>query len=214
MSADGKIADYTRSPVRFGSPADQLHLERQIAQVDGVLFGAGTLRAYGTSLRVRRSELLQQRQQRDQLPQPVQIVCSRSGNLDPTYPFFQQPLPRWLLTTAIGAQCWHKQPGFERILIAETSQHNIDWEKAFQQLKTEGLNTLAILGGGETIASLLAHDLIDELRLTICPLLLGGTTAPGLIAGSGFLADQAPRLELLAAEVIDAEVFLHYRLQR
>ena len=45
MSADGKIADVKRSPARFGSAADKAHLEKQVAQVDAVLFGAGTLRA-------------------------------------------------------------------------------------------------------------------------------------------------------------------------
>lgn len=45
MSADGKIADVGRSPARFSSPADQTHLENQVAQVNGILFGAGTLTA-------------------------------------------------------------------------------------------------------------------------------------------------------------------------
>jgi len=51
---------------------------------------------------------------------------------------------------------------------------------------------------------------VDDLRLTICPLILGGS-APSLVAGSGFLEAVAPQLLLLSAEVIGSEVFLHYR---
>jgi hypothetical protein len=50
MSADGKIADYRRSPARFGSNRDRHHLEQLISQMDAVLLGGNTLRAYGSSL--------------------------------------------------------------------------------------------------------------------------------------------------------------------
>src|SRR4028119_937416 len=97
MSADGKIADVTRSPARFSSPADRAHLEKQIALADAILLGAGTLRAYGTTLGVSNPQLLQIREQGGVSPQPVQIVCSRSADLDPRLRFFRQQVPRWLL---------------------------------------------------------------------------------------------------------------------
>jgi len=43
-------ADVKRSPAWFSSPADKVHLEKKIASSDAVLFGAGTLRAYSTTL--------------------------------------------------------------------------------------------------------------------------------------------------------------------
>ena len=82
MSADGKIATKARSPARFSSPADKNHLEQQVAAADAVLFGAGTLRAYGTTIRVCEPQLIQQRYQQLLPPQPVQIVVSGSGNVE------------------------------------------------------------------------------------------------------------------------------------
>ncbi|MEB3293594.1 MAG: dihydrofolate reductase family protein, partial [Synechococcales bacterium] len=73
MSADGKISDRTGAAARFGSPQDQAHLEAQVAQADAVLFGAGTLRAYQTSLSIRTPELLAQRRQAGKPEQPIQI---------------------------------------------------------------------------------------------------------------------------------------------
>jgi 5-amino-6-(5-phosphoribosylamino)uracil reductase len=218
MSADGKIADETRSPARFSSLADLMHLQKQVALADGVLFGAGTLRAHGTTMSVSNPQLRQFRELQGVPTQPIQIVCSRSGEIDPQLRFFRQRVPRWLLTTTTGAKRWQQQESvdcsFERILVVDTSTGEIDWHNAFQQLTQLGIERLAILGGGDLMASLLQADLIDELWLTVCPLLIGGAAAPTPVEGEGFSWQQARRLELLGVETKEQEVFLHYRLQR
>lgn len=91
VSLDGKIADRDRSPARFGSAADKYHLEAQIAKADAVLFGAGTLRSYGTTLPISHPELLQQRHAQNKPPQPIHVVCSASGNINPQIAFFGKP---------------------------------------------------------------------------------------------------------------------------
>lgn len=214
MSLDGKIADVDRRAARFGSPIDRQHLETQIAAVDAVLFGAGTLRAYGTTLRVSHPELLAEREQQGKPPQPVQIVCSRSANISPQIRFFNQPVPRWLLTTQAGANRWQDQSGFDRILVTETATGDVDWNTAFQQLASADMQRIIVLGGGELVASLIAAELVDDLWLTVCPLILGGREAPTPVAGAGFPEALAPRVELLTVQAIEHEVFLHYRVCR
>lgn len=223
MSADGKIANRDRSPARFGSARDQAHLETQIARADGVLFGAGTLRAYGTTMLVKQPALLDRRAALGKPPQPAHIVASRWGDFDPNFRFFSQPVPRWLITT--------ENPGvtlpFEKIIYAPqkanspmdsqgdsptNSQANIgsiDWLQAFAELATLGIKKLVVSGGGELVAALVALDLVDELWLTVCPVILGGREAPSPVAGLG-LPEQR-QLQLLTTEVVGAEVFLHYR---
>ncbi|MBO1348253.1 MAG: RibD family protein [Hormoscilla sp. GUM202] len=223
MSADGKISDVGRSPARFGSAADKAHLEKQIAMADGVLFGAGTLRAYGTTMPIANPKLLQQRESDGKPPQPVQILVSRSANIDSSLRFFQQPVPRWLLTTAAGAKHYHSDryrpdvtnstgSEFEKIIIAKMGNQGIDWVEAFRQLAQLELKRLAILGGGELVASLLAADVIDELCLTVCPLILGGAAAPTPVEGAGLLSAQ--HLQLLSVDTREQEVFLHYSIVR
>jgi hypothetical protein len=48
-----------------------------------------------------------------------------------------------LLTTAALALQWHLRPGFERILVAETPEKEIDLPAALQQLAVSGLQSLA-----------------------------------------------------------------------
>lgn len=213
MSADGKIADDKNSAARFGSKTDKIHLERQISQVDAVLFGAGTLRAYQTSLPISEPQLLQWRQKQKLSPQPVQIVVSASGNLDPTMRFFQQPIPRCLLTTSQGAKRWQKinSNNFSKILIADLKEadNNFNWLSIFEKFLDLGWKKLAILGGGKLVGSLLAENLINEFYLTLCPLILGGKNAPTPVDIHGL---QPQHLELLNIKQIGQEVFLHYRI--
>jgi 5-amino-6-(5-phosphoribosylamino)uracil reductase len=214
MSADGKISDVGRSHPTFGSKDDFDHLERQVAMADAVLAGSATLKAGGTAMRVVNPELIAQRQNAGKPEQPIQIVCSRTGDLDPTLRFFQQSVPRYLLTTTTGAKRWQAQAGFDRVLSGETAEHEVDWHSALGELYKDGVEHIAVLGGGEIVAALLAADLIDELHLTICPLLIGGKTAPSPVEGTGFLQGQAPHLELLSVRQVEGELFLHYRVLR
>jgi 5-amino-6-(5-phosphoribosylamino)uracil reductase len=208
MSADGKIADAYQSAARFASATDKMRLEQHLSSMDAALFGANTLRAYHTSLAIRHPDFLAYRQQQGLSPQPIQIVCSSSGRLNPAMKFFQQPFPRWLITQSDKVAAWEKTGLFELVLVCD------DWQPIFRQFTALGIKKLAILGGGELIASLVSEDLIDEIHLTICPLLLGGNKSATPLGGSGFMADFAKKLQLLSVETVKQEIFLHYRLER
>ena len=212
MTADGKIADRAKNAARFGSNADKVHLESQIALADGVIFGAGTLKAYGSSLPITNPYLLQQRQEFIKPLQPVHILVSASGNLNPQQRFFQQAIPRWLLTTNYKSET----SVFERVIIGKflKERNSFDWQTILPQFKQLGIEKLAVLGGGELVASLLSVDLIDELWLTVCPIILGGRNAPTPVAGIGFLQSQGKKLQLLEVKQIDQELFLHYKFLR
>lgn len=211
MSADGKIAQFDRSPARFSSQADLAHLEFLVANADGVLFGGGTLRAYGTALSVRDRYLLERRQRQGLPPQPWQIVWSPSGNLDRTCRFFHQPIPRGLLTTTTGMAHWG-QPEFDQVWTLPPTYTTWNWPWAMTCLQQTGIQNLAVLGGGYLVAELLAQNLVQELYLTICPVVLGGALSPTPVDGIGFPAAIAPQLELLSCQQVGHEVFLHYRV--
>ncbi|MGB5771962.1 MAG: RibD family protein [Crocosphaera sp.] len=211
MTADGKIADFQRNAARFGSSMDKSHLEKKISLVDCVLFGAGTLRAYGTTLTVKNPELLAHRKQNNQPSQPINIIVSASGKIANNLRFFSQPVPHWLITTEEGAK--NDTSKFEKVLtFAAMETGKINLSEVFKTLKELGLNDLAILGGGELVGSCLEQNLIDELWLTICPFIIGGRNAPTPVEGIGFISSQAQKLQLLSIEKIEQEIFLHYKL--
>ena len=65
--------------------------------------------------------------------------------------------------------------------------------------------------GGDLLFQFLAADAIDEMHVTVCPIVVGGD-APTLADGAGFDRDDVRRLRLLASEVEGDEVFLHYEV--
>lgn len=214
MTADGKISDVTRSAPTFGSKRDYAHLEQQIMLSDVVLVGSGTLNDGGSAIETNPA-LIQARLDRGVSAQPPQIICSRSGKLDPTLPFFSQSIERWLLTTTSGSLDWLEGDSFDRVLVCETADgQDLDWAAAKVQLAELAVENICFLGGAALAASLFAADFIDELWLTICPVIYGGSTAPGPVAGAGFTPALAPRLKLLSVEQVENELFLHYQVDR
>jgi 5-amino-6-(5-phosphoribosylamino)uracil reductase len=215
MTADGKIADAAKSAPTFGSARDYAHLEEQMALADIILVGSGTLNDGGSAVLVTQPALIQARIDRGQSPQPPQIICSRSGKIDAQLPFFSQPIERWLLTTKIGSIDWLTGASFSRVLICETADgSDIDWQAVTVELTKLDIKNICFLGGSELAASLFAADFIDELWLTICPFIYGGSTAPSPVSGAGFSPDLAPRLTLLSVDRVEQELFLHYQVQQ
>jgi 5-amino-6-(5-phosphoribosylamino)uracil reductase len=206
MSIDGKIANVQRDPDKFASQRDFWHLEKLVAAADGVLIGAGTLRAHGTTMRVLTESSIADRLVRGLPAQPTQIICSGTGDIPKYLKFFRQPVPRWLLTNELGAAVWNEGIEFQKILVSPGN--SIDWLWVWQRLIAAGIDRLCILGGAVIATALWQLDLVDELYLTICPLIIGGGSAPTLCDGMGL--EQWGRLKLVSCEAIEGEVFLRY----
>ncbi len=221
ISVDGKISDATDTPGRFSSKVDLAHLETQMARWDAVIFGGNTLRAYGTSLVIKNPDLLRQRKENNQPSQPLNIVCSPSGNINPELYFFSQPLPRGLLTTNQGLLNWQEQVKSLKIQNNKNlgnyfqdffiSNNSLNWEKFLTKLSLLNYQKIGILGGGQLISSLLAENLINEFWLTICPLIIGKRSAPNFLYPDLLANINSPiNLKLLEVKQVNQEIFLHY----
>ncbi len=208
QSLDGKLAADRRQRPSFASSEDYQHLETQAAQQQALIMGAATLRAYGTSLRIRDPDLLQQRAKQGLPPQPLTIICSASGQIPPHLPFFRQPLTRWLWTTPAGAQAWPPGSGFEEVWVAA------DWDLPARlcRLKKLGIERVALLGGGRLLGAFLQAQAVDEFWVTLAPVLLSGYPDPPASIESWHLQGSPPRLRLLEWRLGSSELFLRYRL--
>ncbi len=200
VSLDGRLAPPAGGAAQLGGAGDRRALEEALAWADACLIGARTLRLHGCTCLIRRPELLEQRRRDGRPEQPLAVVVSRSGRLDPALPFFSQPLRRGLLAPPL--QPGTPAPGFE-------SRWSLgSWPGALAALAASGLDRIVLLGGAQLAGSLLALDLVSDLQLTLCPLLLGGphTWSPAgvaLPAGAWELREQRP--------LGDGELLLRYR---
>ena len=79
-------------------------------------------------------------------------------------------------------------------------------------LKKLGLNTILLEGGGILNWSFIKNNLIDEIRLTVAPWIIGGKKAKSLVEGIGFnKMNEAPKFELISVNSRDDYVILRYK---
>ena len=169
VSLDGRLAPPDGGAAQLGGVGDRRVLEDSLAWADACLLGAGTLRAHGSTCQIRRSDLLAERESAHRPSQPLAVVVSRSNpppGLDPGWLFWRQPMQRWLAAPA-GPEAT-PPVGFEQLLPLR------GWSQLLTDLRSSGLERLVLLGGAQLAGQLLQADLVDELQLTLCPLVLGG----------------------------------------
>ena len=120
--------------------------------------------------------------------------------------FLAEPAIRPLFVTRAAAV----PPGFAAEVEAWAGEGDAPIAWMLERLAARGIERLLVEAGGDLLFQFLAADAIDEMHVTLCPLVVGGP-APTLVDGAGFDRADVRRLELVASEVEGDEVFLHYR---
>ncbi len=175
-TVDGGSADPSGLSGDLGGPADKAVFSAIRAVADVIVAGASTVTAedYGPS---RPSPAaVAQRIARGQHPRPRIAVVTGSLSVDPGRRLFRDATPDAqpiVLTTA------RADPDRRRALEAVAEVHaagdeHVDWPVAVDVLRSLGARVVLCEGGPRTNAELVQHDLVDELCLTIAPMLVAG----------------------------------------
>ena len=206
ISLDGRLAPAEGGPAQLGGAGDRIELERALVWADACLLGAGTLRAHQCTCLIRDPDFVQQRLDEARQAQPPALVVSHHSAFPLHWPFFEQPLERWLLAPAPAIN------GFHRWFPLQTS-----WTDRLGLLASAGVQNLVLLGGAQLAAELLQVDCVDELQLTLVPTLLGGGHS-WLPVGTGPLPNAHSASEAWhqqeARSLGDGELLLRYRRWR
>lgn len=166
------------SPVGFSSAEDRRHLESWRDRTDASLIGAGTLRDADPELRGSAGILR---------PDRIRAVISASGRI----PFSGKRLfathPRPLVFT--GASCAQdllaKSAAKARVVSVPplSSGTGLDLCAVRNTLQERGVSSLLIEGGGGLNYQALAQHIVDEILLTICPVIRAVPDAASLADG-------------------------------
>ena len=166
ISLDGRIALPLGGPSPIGSYKDKNLLDKSLVDIDATLFGSGTLKAHqSTYLRKERNFLKNKKQISNS--QPISIITGNSEKFSNKWKFFNQPLKKWLISSSKIIK--NSNLNFDKTFIFENS-----WAETLNILKKEGIHKMALLGGAKLIYSFIKEDLIDEIKITICPKIIGG----------------------------------------
>lgn len=177
-SVDGKIASRTGDS-RLSCPYDKLRLHSMRAVVDGVMVGANTVIRDDPQLTVR---LVEGRN-------PVRVVVDGSLKI----PLNARVLDVSVAPTIIVTSSTAEQEKIERlrnlgvdVIVIESESPLVDMSKALEALHDKGLRDLLVEGGGTLLWHLISKRLVDELRITISPYVIGGKDSVSLVGGEGF----------------------------
>ncbi|OBA90732.1 hypothetical protein A5662_22580 [Mycobacteriaceae bacterium 1482268.1] len=208
FSADGAAAFRDRAGT-LSCPADQNLLRDLRAFADVVLVGAGTARTerYGPARFTAAQEALRGAD-RGLAPPPIAVV-SQSGQLPPT--LFVDATLTPILVTSKSAVRTHSLDSDTRWRLLMAGEDVVDLAGAVQQLRALGMQRILCEGGPTLLDQLIDADVVDEICVTIAPL-LAGSQPVGHRPPSRQLVPAA--LELRHAVLHDSYMFLRYRRTR
>jgi riboflavin biosynthesis pyrimidine reductase len=186
----------------LGGPGDRavFALMRQLADV--ILVGAGTVRAENYSGAQFSPGRRQARQRRGQAEVPPIAVLTNSAMLDHDARLFTRTdVPPLILTCADAVGDATRRLGSVAEIIDASGPRpdRADTALALKALADRGLLRVLVEGGPGILGTLIEHDLLDELCMTVAPLLVGGT-AQRIATGPGQMHTQMRRGHLLTDE--------------
>jgi 2,5-diamino-6-(ribosylamino)-4(3H)-pyrimidinone 5'-phosphate reductase len=211
-SVDGKVTFARPGPFALSSREDKRRMAQLRAEADAVMWGAGSVLVDQPVARVRRPELAAARRARGQAPQPLNVLITGSARVHPDNRYFADPdVPRLVVTTDRADPA--RLAAYRARAEVLVEQGPIDLAALLSLLERRGVRQLLCEGGPTLTWSLLEGDLVDELRVTVVPFIVGGETARTMVEGRGFGPESARRLELVSVEPVGAELFLTYRVR-
>lgn len=171
------------------------------AAADVVLVGAGTVRAEGYGPPAPDPDLAAVRgagrtPAPRAVPFPELAVVTASGDLPDA--LTRAPRPPFVVTTTAGAARLSGRLPADRALV--TGETAVDLGRGLRELAGRGLTRVLCEGGPSLLGRLLSEGLVDELCLTLSPLLTGGAAGRPVAAATSPLDLSAGCAHLLHAD--------------
>lgn len=180
------------------------------ALADAIVVGAETVRQEGYRPARARAEFAEARQAAGQGPAPAIAIVTAGLDLDFSLPLFTAPLVPTLILTGTGApsdRVAAAEKAGARVVVAGEGAA-VDPARAVRALADLGLTRLLTEGGPRLLGQLVAAEVLDELCLTLSPMLTAGDAQR--VAWGPSVADPL-RFELVSLLEEDGFLFSRYR---
>ncbi|MGH8869344.1 MAG: pyrimidine reductase family protein [Actinomycetes bacterium] len=209
-TADG-AASATGSGVTEGisSKADKRLFGVLRGLADVVLVGGNTVRREGYGPARPKKGWAEARQAEGRTPVPAIAVVSGRLDLDPASPLFTDAAVRTLVLTTASAPADRRAALAEVAEVVEAGDGHVDLPRAVAALHERGHQRMLCEGGPRLLAQICAAGLLDELCLTVSPLLAAGDS-PRILRG----APIQPPLAMRLADVLTEDGTLFCRYER
>jgi diaminohydroxyphosphoribosylaminopyrimidine deaminase / 5-amino-6-(5-phosphoribosylamino)uracil reductase len=181
MTADGRIATVAGDNRWITSEDSRREVHEERSRSDAVLVGRATVKTDDPELTVRMGV---------EGRNPTRVIFDSGLHLDPSsrIALTAADIPTWILhgpDVESGRKPALEALGLKLHEVPKGEVGRIDPVAALRFLRTKGLHRILAEGGPTVHGALFSARLADWARIYIAPLLVGGITAPGPIAGAG-----------------------------
>jgi riboflavin biosynthesis pyrimidine reductase len=203
-----------------GSEADRLVMGLLRAFADAILIGSGTLRAAPRALWTAEraypdaaDAFVELRRRLDKPAAPERVVVTGSGSVPLSHPLFADGA--LVLTSETGAGRLDGRLPQASTIVSLGPSEAVDLRAAIAALRERGHELILSEAGPRVFASLLEARVVDELFLTVSPLIAGrgrSTERLGLVDGFEALPGERLGGRLLSVRRDGDQLFLRYEL--
>jgi riboflavin biosynthesis pyrimidine reductase len=220
QTVDGVVAipalERSNALIAAGSEGDRFLMGLLRASADAVLIGSGTLA--GSPRALWRAEgafppgteaFARLRETLGTPPHPEVVVVTGSGAIDPAHPLLESGAV--VLTTELGAASLADRVPAATTVLPLGGAGDLDPRRIVKALRARGHRRILSEAGPHLFGSLVGAGLVDELFLTVSPLLVGRGPDPrlGLVEDETLAPPPELRLEGLRRDA--THLFLRYR---
>ncbi len=212
MSLDGKIATRTRNAHWISDVTSRGLVHEMRDVVDAIMVGIGTAIADDPQLTVRLAATGHRRSQR--LRPPWRVIIDAQGRIPLNLKVTRDELATATVVVTTPAMATEKEValinrGIRVLRVVATDMGHVDLSAALRELIKLDICHVLVEGGSGLLGGLLDYRLIDEVRVFVAPLLLGGEKAQPVTAGLGvaMVADGA-RVCWTAVRPLERDVLL------
>lgn len=202
MSADGKIALPTRRQTRISSEEDMKRVHELRNSVDVIIVGVGTVLADDPSLLVNPKYV-------SNIKNPVRLVLDSNGKTPSGAAIFGGDARTIIVTSEECSQAFGKAE------VVRCGKERVNLGSLMSILHEKGLSRALVEGGGRVIWSFFDENLVDEFKVFVGSMIIGGKESPTPADGEGFnsLADVV-ELELVGRKELGEGILLEYVVKR
>ena len=211
MSLDGYIDDSGDARLVLSGAEDLDEVDALRAACDAILVGAGTIRADNPRLLLRSQARRQARVSAGASPDPIAVVLTASGDLDPSARIFTASDAAKIVYTATPAVASLGKRLGELADVVDAGD-SLDLTVVLADLASRGIDRLMVEGGGSVHTSFLTAGLADELRLAVAPFFVGDPGARRFVGVGSFPWRPGAPAELADVRRVGNCAVLSYRL--
>ena len=214
MTLDGKMASKTGN-TEISGPEDLIRVHNIRKNVDAIMVGIGTILSDNP-------RLTSYRVSSNKEDNPIRIVVDNKARTPINYKVLNDEAKTII---AVSNLCNEKNKNCDidavnrakeiekKAEVFYSSKDYIDLKELMNYLYEKGIRTLLLEGGSELNFSMIKENLIDEIRVCIAPMIVGGKDSKTIFGGEGFdLMKDSSKLKLEKYYSLGKDFIMEYKV--